>query len=98
MNKTKSHLSVLLTLFCLVFTPLSFAATQHDTANIERVNINTASIEQLSESLAGIGPQKASAIIEWRTRNGNFTDTKQLAEIKGIGEAIIERNKERIQL
>ena len=49
------------------------------------VNINTASQAQL-ETLPGIGPAKAQAILEWRAANGRFTDPAQLLEISGIGE------------
>lgn len=48
------------------------------------LNINTASKEQL-EALAGIGPSKADAIIEYRTANGPFKSVDDLAKVKGIG-------------
>jgi len=49
------------------------------------VNINTAAQAQL-ETLPGIGPAKAQAILEWRAANGRFTDPAQLLEVSGIGE------------
>jgi len=52
------------------------------------VNINTATQAQL-ETLPGIGPVRAQAILEWRARNGRFTDPAQLLEISGIGEATL---------
>jgi len=52
------------------------------------ININTASAAQL-ETLPGIGPARAQAIVEWRNQNGAFSDPAQLLEISGIGEATL---------
>ena len=57
------------------------------------VNINTATEQQLMEQLQNIGPAKAAAIVEYRTRHGLFTDVGQLTEVSGIGEATLERNR-----
>ena len=57
------------------------------------VNINTATEQQLMEQLQNIGPAKAAAIVEYRTRHGRFTDVGQLTEVGGIGEATLERNR-----
>ena len=54
------------------------------------VNINTANQAQL-ETLPGIGPAKAQAILDWRTAYGAFTDVYQLIEVKGIGEKTLEK-------
>ena len=48
------------------------------------VNINTASEVEL-ETLPGIGPVLAAAIVEWRTQNGGFTSVEQLQDVSGIG-------------
>lgn len=50
------------------------------------VNINTATEAQL-ETLKGIGPAKAKAILEHRTKNGPFKSIEALKDVKGIGEA-----------
>lgn len=54
------------------------------------VNINTADQAQL-ETLPGIGPVKAQAILDWRAAHGRFTDAAQLLEVKGIGEKTLEK-------
>ena len=64
----------------------------------EAVNINTASAEIIAETLSGIGLKKAQAIVEWRESHGKFTHKEQLTAIKGIGEATLAKNNERIRL
>ncbi len=54
------------------------------------VNINTASINEL-ESVKGIGPGKAKAILEYRTKNGPFKSLDELAEVKGFGEKSVAK-------
>lgn len=48
------------------------------------VNINTADTAEL-ESLPGIGPSKAAAIVQYRTDNGPFKTVDQLDDVSGIG-------------
>lgn len=53
------------------------------------VDINTADAKTL-EKLAGIGPAKAQAIIEYRTKNGPFTSVNDLGKVEGIGEKTLK--------
>lgn len=48
------------------------------------VHLNAATQEQL-ETLPGVGPVLATAILSWRDDNGDFTDIAQLQEVSGIG-------------
>lgn len=48
------------------------------------ININTAGSTEL-ETLPGIGPSKASAIIEYRTLNGPFARIEDIQNVSGIG-------------
>ena len=64
----------------------SRAPTARPAADDGLININKASQSQL-ETLPGIGPSKASAIIEYRMKNGAFTDIEQLDDVPGIGPA-----------
>jgi competence protein ComEA len=54
------------------------------------VNINTATPEQL-ELLPGIGEARAKAVVSMRKQRGGFKSVDELTEIKGIGEAALER-------
>lgn len=58
-----------------------------------KVNLNTATAEQLDE-LPGVGPVTAKAIIDWRTTHGKFTSVDQLGEVDGIGPARLAKLKD----
>lgn len=53
------------------------------------VNINTAD-ETTLETLNGVGPVLAAAIIQYRTEHGPFASVDQLDEVSGIGPATLE--------
>ena len=65
-------------------------------ANDAQVDINQADAQLLADSLYGVGLKKAQAIVAWRDVNGDFESMDQLLEIKGIGESLLAKNKERI--
>jgi len=54
------------------------------------VDINTATVAQL-ESINGIGPKKAEAIVEYRKKNGPFKSVDDLENVKGLGKASIDK-------
>lgn len=56
------------------------------------ININTASTTEL-ETLNGVGAAKAKAIVEHREKHGPFKSVDQLAEVKGIGDKLVEKNR-----
>ncbi|MDR2753004.1 MAG: helix-hairpin-helix domain-containing protein [Oscillospiraceae bacterium] len=66
------------------------AATPETKAPQWPVNLNTATQTQL-ETLPGIGPTKARAILAWRLAHGGFFSPQQLLEVTGIGEKTLEK-------
>jgi len=52
------------------------------------VNLNTADQAAL-DTLPGVGPVTADAILAWRDSNGGFTSVDELLEVDGIGEATL---------
>ena len=74
----KKLLLILVTLFA--FTGSVYAT----------VNINTATQGEL-ETLRGIGPAKAKAIIDHRKKNGLFKSADDLQKVSGIGPATVQK-------
>jgi len=56
----------------------------------EVLDLNMATVEQL-DTLPGVGPVTAAAIVAWRQANGKFTSVDQLADVDGIGPARLEK-------
>ena len=56
----------------------------------EALDLNIATVEQL-DTLPGVGPVTAAAIVAWRQANGKFTSVDQLADVDGIGPARLEK-------
>jgi competence protein ComEA len=61
------------------------------------VNINTANQTEL-ESLPGIGPVKAKAILEYRKKNGGFKSVDELTRVDGIGPVTLKNARNDIAL
>jgi competence protein ComEA len=79
----------LLTVFGLALAGSSLAEDASPQL-VGTVNINTATPEQL-ELLPGIGEVRARAVISMRKQRGGFKSVDELTEVKGIGEAALER-------
>lgn len=74
------------------------AATPATAAPTPVVNLNTADAATLARDLVGIGPAKAKAIVDYRTKNGPFRSVDDLALVKGIGQRIIDLNRPRLRV
>jgi competence protein ComEA len=64
-------------------------------AEVQKVNINTASAEELAQ-LKGIGPSHASKIVAYREKNGPFKMPEDLMQVSGIGQKTFDTNQELI--
>lgn len=89
-------IAMLVLLASPVFASEDTTATESFAAQLA-VNINSADVETLTQ-LKGVGEKKAADIVAWREANGTFTSVEQLLEVRGIGPAILESNRDRIQL
>jgi len=61
------------------------------------VDINTASQAEL-ESVKGIGPARARAILEYRQQHGPFRSVDDLTKVKGIGPASVDKMRAEIRV
>ena len=57
-------------------------ATSKEASKEGKVNINTATVEEL-KTLKGVGEKKAEAIIEYRKKNGSFKTKEDLMKVRG---------------
>lgn len=72
-------------------------AVKGNSTDNDKININTASIEQL-DSIPGIGKITAQKIIDYREKNGGFNNIEDLKNIDRIGDKTIEKIKDNIDV
>jgi len=60
------------------------------------IDLNKADAATLQAQLSGIGKTKADAIVAFREEHGDFASVDELLEIKGIGKALLERNRDKL--
>ena len=80
--------AILLWLLAVGFVPTALA---------DVVDINNADSEAL-QTISGIGPVKAQAIIDYRKANGPFKSTEDLKNVKGIGDATYNKMKSSVSV
>lgn len=61
------------------------------------IDLNTATVEQL-DTLPGIGPATAAAIVDHRERTGPFASVDALLDVRGIGPAKLEALRELVSV
>ncbi|MED4151655.1 helix-hairpin-helix domain-containing protein [Priestia aryabhattai] len=76
-------------------SPVSSISSSGTSNDQPLVNINTANTDEL-QTLSGIGPSKASAIVSYREENGLFQTVEDLGQVSGIGEKSLEKIKAQI--
>lgn len=78
--------------------PQSGQAEAVQVAAVTKVNLNTADAATLERELLGIGQVKAEAIVAYRDEHGAFASVDELLEVKGIGEATLEKNRDKLSI
>ncbi|MCC5043286.1 helix-hairpin-helix domain-containing protein [Xanthomonas campestris] len=96
---TQATRSVAMKSFTVVLKSLLLALLLSSNAYaLDKVDINTASAEELDKVLMNVGRSKAEAIVEHRQANGPFKSAEELALVKGIGLKTVERNRDLIEV
>ena len=90
MFNRKMIVAVLLVVFVGLISGLNANA-----AEVQKININTASAEELAQ-LKGIGQSHAAKIVAYREKNGPFKMPQDLTQVSGIGQKTFEANRELI--
>ena len=82
----------------LAFSPLGLAveAQPDSTQQIQMLDINSADAAAIAAALDGVGLTKAREIVAYREMFGSFHSLEELADVKGIGVATVEKNRQRI--
>ncbi len=65
---------------------------------LAKLDLNKADAQTLQKELNGIGKAKAEAIVAYREAHGSFSSVEELLEIKGIGQALLDRNRDRLMV
>jgi len=73
----------------MALLPLFFAA-QLPARAVDRLDVNTATVEQLQQ-VKGIGAKTAAAIVNYRDAHGPFASLDDLTKVKGIGKKKLEK-------
>jgi competence protein ComEA len=73
---------------------LAVEAQPDSTQQIQMLDINSA--DAIAAALDGVGLTKAQEIVAYREMFGNFHSVEELADVKGIGPATVEKNRQRI--
>jgi competence protein ComEA len=75
--------------------PVPAVATA-EMAPVAKINLNTADAATLQRELLGVGEVKAQAIVAYREAHGDFAAVDELLEVNGIGVAILEKNRNKL--
>lgn len=76
--------------------PSGVAPAASKAAAAGKINLNTATAQQLSDGLDGVGTVMAKRIVEYREKNGGFRSVDELKNVSGIGEKTFEKLKNRV--
>ena len=81
----------------LALGSVSVMAQKSAVTPAEKINLNTATSEQL-QSIPGIGPSTAKSILDYRTKVGKFNKIEEIINVKGIGEKKFQKIKDRLMV
>jgi len=88
-------LAVLVAVVALIPSPVVADTAAASVSVPAKVNINTADVKSLM-TLTGVGRSLAEKIVKYRDEHGQFKKATDLRKVEGVGDALWEKNRERI--
>lgn len=95
MSKLIALVLLVLAVLALAPSPAGADTVAASTIAGEKININTADVKSLM-TLAGVGRSLAEKIVKYRDEHGHFKKPNELRKVEGVGDALWEKNRERI--
>lgn len=93
----KARIIAILLSFFVMSLPLHAAQpTPQPSKSTARIDLNTVDVTKLTGSFKGIGQKRAEAIIAYRDSHKGFKSIEELAEVKGLGQKFMEKNREKL--
>ncbi len=86
-------LKKILVVFLVCFV---FGAVGQPVLSFEKINLNTATVEQLTQ-LNGVGPVMAERIVEFRQARA-FSSVDDLTQVQGIGEKTLDKLRDQVMV
>ena len=93
-----SFFAILLSFF-VISIPLHAVSpqiTQEQDVINHKIDLNKAQLAELTRSFKGIGKKRAEAIIAYRESHHGFKSIEELAEVKGLGQGFMDKNREKL--
>ncbi|KTD11200.1 competence protein ComEA [Legionella gratiana] len=72
------------------------APSKQPSVAVHKIDLNKADLTTLTGSVKGIGKKRAEAIIAYRQSHHGFKSLEELAEVKGLGQHFVDRNREKL--
>ena len=61
------------------------------------VDLNTGTVAEF-QTISGVGPAKAKAIVDYRQKNGDYKSISELKNVKGIGDKLYNKIKGEVEI
>ena len=90
------RLAMIAVLLAFSAAGLAVEAQPDNTQQVQMLDINSADAAAIAAALDGVGLTKAQEIVAYREMFGSFHSVEELADVKGIGVATVEKNRQRI--
>lgn len=96
-NAESVHIAVQTTATTSALFTGNDTAVSSDRSPSTPLDLNTATLEEL-DTLPGIGPKRAEAIVTYREEHGPFSSIESLTQVPGIGYKVLENIRDQVTI